>query len=242
MGQTFFRAAAILVFAGLILTIWINHGKWEIQNAFLLYALAAVMGGIIFVTMILPHLGDIVSTAVLSSGEEIEKDPFQKAHARVARGEYREAIEEFRRLAAAEPGNRRPIAEMAKIYLDKLHDPDGAIRTLEEALHASGWSEDDESFYLFRLVDLTLEHRHDTEHAVDLLKHVVERFPDSRHSANAVHRLRELDRTALASLSESHAAPEGPAPETLQPEPSAIPKPDIAKQAPTSTPPKPDLM
>jgi hypothetical protein len=131
---------------------------------------------------------------------------------------------------------------MTKIYLDKLHEPENAIRTLEDALHASGWADEDESFFLFRLVDLNLEHRHDHERAVELLIDVVERFPDSRHSANAVHRLRELDPAALTSLFGAEAHPAGaaegePSPLT-PPQPSAVPAPDIVRSAPTT--PRPD--
>ena len=45
---------------------------------------------------------------------------------------------------------------------------------------------------MFRLAELYEEVKDDTPQSVSILEQVVELFPETRHSANATHRLREL--------------------------------------------------
>ena len=156
--------------------------------------------GLLFVTYILPILGDAVGTAVISSGEEAAPDPYHKARAKMAVGDYDDAISVFRDIAKEEPNDRRPVAEITNIYLDRLHDPDNAILTLENAA-AKNWEDDeDRAFFMFRLVDVLRTHRDDNARAAEILQDIIGRFPESRHSANATHKLRDIDPALLAAL------------------------------------------
>ena len=48
------------------------------------------------------------------------------------------------------------------------------------------------AFYLFRIAGIYEEEKEDMDSTVQLLQQIVELFPETRHSANATHRLREL--------------------------------------------------
>ena len=45
---------------------------------------------------------------------------------------------------------------------------------------------------MFRLQQIYLEDKQDEEQAKKILETVIEKFPETRHSANAHHRLNEL--------------------------------------------------
>ena len=71
---------------------------------------------------------------------------------------------------------------------------DAAIKTFEESLEENEWPENDEAAILFRLQRIYLESKQDEEHAKVLLQTVIDRFPNTRHSANAHHRLNEINK------------------------------------------------
>jgi TolA-binding protein len=50
----------------------------------------------------------------------------------------------------------------------------------------------DAAFFMFRLAELHEEDKQDLATATGILQQVVDTFPDTRHAANATHRLREL--------------------------------------------------
>ena len=116
----------------------------------------------------------------------------QDARAFVAQGEYEGAIAAYRAVTLAQPENRFPWVEIAKIQHDNLEDPDASIATLRAALESREWRVNDTAFFMFRLAELYEEVKDDTPQSVSILEQVVELFPETRHSANATHRLREL--------------------------------------------------
>ena len=152
----------------------------------------AVTGGVIVLKWIVPAIGDRVADSFYSSPEPSEQTPTQKAMALVARGEYQKAVAAFERILAETPGDRFAVAEMARLHQDKLGDTDAAIRVLESAA-AGEWPEDDKCFFLLKLADLHAGTRHDFARAKELLGQVQMEFPGSRHAANAVHKLREIE-------------------------------------------------
>ena len=88
--------------------------------------------------------------------------------------------------------NRFPIFEIAKIHHEHLRDIDSAIKTFEDSLASKEWAENDAAAMIFRLQQIYLEDKQDEEQATKLLEIVIEKFPETRHSANAHHRLNEL--------------------------------------------------
>jgi tetratricopeptide (TPR) repeat protein len=147
--------------------------------------------GIVVVTQVLPILAHRITHAVYDSGEMVERDPMHDAHSLVAQGDYEGAIHAFRSAAAADPYNRLPWVEIAKIQRNSLEDPEAAIATLRVALEGQEWPVNDAAYLLFRLAELYDEDRHDRGTAVAIMQQVIDEFPETRHSANARHKLHE---------------------------------------------------
>lgn len=174
----------------------------EGQKAFmglLLAFLSAGLVGIVFVFDVLPLMAHKVTHAIYDSAEMMERDIMHDARSLLAQGEYEAAVDAFRTAAAADPMNRLPWVEIAKIQKDNLHDPALAIQTLREALEGQEWEVNDAAYFLFRIAELYDETQGDRASATAILEQVVELFPETRHSANAKHKLREWEQQATAS-------------------------------------------
>lgn len=157
----------------------------------LLTFLSAGLIGVLFVSLVLPIIAHRFTHAVYDSGEMVERDPMHDAHSLVAQGKYPEAIEAFKAAADQDPLNRLPWVEIAKIQRVNLEDPDAAITTLRTALESHEWQVNDAAYLLFRLAELYDEDRHDRQTAAAIMQQVIEQFPETRHSANARHKLHE---------------------------------------------------
>lgn len=155
--------------------------------------LAGLYLGVMFVLYVLPALTQRATNAVLASNEQVERDPLRDARAAMARGDYEDAIEFYREAAEANPLDRLPWVEIAKIQHDQLEDPEAAIQTLSDALKEQEWTDDDISFYMVRIAEIKFQDLEQPEEAAAMLNKIIELFPGSRHSANATHKLRELD-------------------------------------------------
>lgn len=151
-----------------------------------------IYGAVMFLTYGLPSLVQRATTEMLASGAEVETDSAHDARALFAQGDYAGAVEAYRVVADEHPDDRLPWVEMARIQNDKLDDPDAAIAILTEGLEAHEWTVNNAAFFLFRIAGLYEEEKQDAETTVQLLQRIVEMFPETRHSANATHRLREL--------------------------------------------------
>ncbi len=211
MNPNLIRNIGIIIFLSLL---WLCYsavqdynGMSEEQQAdgiiklIMYFLLTAVVGGFLFVSYILPMFGEAVGEAMLSSAEEAGTDPYLKARGKVAIGDYAGAVALFRTIAKDNPGDRMPIADIVKLYLDRLHDPANAELTLENAIREEHWEEEDGAWFIFRLVDLIQQHQpDDQDRVVNLLQKCMRRYPESRQYANAVHRLREIDPELVKSV------------------------------------------
>jgi tetratricopeptide (TPR) repeat protein len=157
----------------------------------LLAFLTAGLVGIVFVIHVLPAIAHRFTHAVYDSAEMVEKDPMHDARAKVAQGDWDGAIDAFRAAAAADPLNRLPYVEIAKIQLEQLEDAPAAIETLRHAIQDQEWQENDAAYLMFRLAEIYDANLEDRMSAASILQQVIEQFPESRHSANARHKLRE---------------------------------------------------
>ncbi len=147
--------------------------------------------GVFVVVYLLPFFAQRVTHAVYDSSEMIEKDVMHDARVKVAQGDYLAAIEPYKEAAKADPLNRLPWVEIAKIYKDNLEDPQSAIDTIRYALESQEWEVNDAAYFLFRLAELYDEVLGDRDSAIAIMHQVVEQFPRTRHSANANTRLHE---------------------------------------------------
>jgi tetratricopeptide (TPR) repeat protein len=164
---------------------------------------SAGLVGIFFVFQILPSLAQRVTHAVYDSAEMMEHDVMHDARSLLAQGDYAGAITAFQQAAAADPMNRLPWVEIAKIYKDNLNDPASAIQTIRHALERQAWEPNDAAYFLFRLAELYDEVQGDRASAVAIMQQVVQQFPNTRHSANASHKLHEWEGQGQDGLSSS---------------------------------------
>jgi tetratricopeptide (TPR) repeat protein len=169
-------------------------GSAENEKTFagiLLAFMTAGLVGIIVVAHVLPMLAHRVTHAVYDSGEEVEADPMHDARSKVAQGDWEGAIDAFRQAAEVDPLNRLPWVEIAKIQLEQLEDPQAAVQTLRQAIEGREWQENDAAYLMFRLAGIYDEHLGDRASAATTMQQVMEQFPETRHSANARHKLHE---------------------------------------------------
>jgi len=179
----------------------------RIFTGLLLTFLSAGLIGLVLVVYLLPLLAQKFTHAVYDSGELLEKDLMREAHSLLAQGEYELAIEAFKKVAAEDRFNRLPWVEIAKVYRLNLHDPTSALGTLRQALESQDWQVEDAAYLMFRIAELYDEDFEDRATASGVMHQVVEEFPETRHSANAAHKLREweAEEHAAARLAEEHA-------------------------------------
>lgn len=182
-------------------------------SGILLTFIGAGIAGIVVVVYLLPFFAQRVTHAVYDSAEMIEKDVMHDARVLVAQGDYHAAIEAFKQAAKAEPLNRLPWVEIAKIYKDNLEDPQAAIQTIRYALESQEWEINDAAYFLFRLAELYDEVMGDRSTAIAILRQVVVEFPRTRHSANANARLHEWGADVEEQVvQQAPAMPEPPPP------------------------------
>lgn len=159
-------------------------------NGVLLTFLSAGIFGIFFVVYALPLFVQRATHAVYDSGEMVEKDMMRDARSLLMQGDYEGAIAAFQNAAAVDPLNRLPWVEIAKIYKNNLGDAGSAIQTIRDALESQSWEVDDAAYFLFRLAELYKEEG-DSGSAMAIMRQVIEQFPETRHSANATHKMHE---------------------------------------------------
>ncbi len=164
----------------------------------------AIVGGVFFVTVVLPKFGDAIGTVMYSSGEEVEQDESMKAVALVAKGDYHGAIKEYEKMIANKPEDPFPVSEIAKIYSEKLHAPDQALHVIQENLENRDWTEENAAFLMFRLSDIHMATRN-YDAAKDILEQVAGNFPGTRHSGNARHKINELEQLQYKEIAAQRA-------------------------------------
>jgi tetratricopeptide (TPR) repeat protein len=177
-----------------LLCKWAYDKVADDPGMLLVYFIAlGAIGGFLVVKFVLPWFGDAVSTALLSSGEEVKPTESMKAAAKLAQGDYEGAIAEHEKSLQQNPAQSFPVGEIAKIYAEKLNDPQRAIQVLEQHLAAQEWPLDDAAFLCFRVIDIHLVQLKDYDSAHALLQQVIAEFPNTRHAANAHHKLGEVE-------------------------------------------------
>ncbi len=186
-------------------------------SGILLTFLSAGLVGILFVVHVLPFFAQRLTHAVYDSGEIVQRDHFSGARSLMAQGEWEAAIAAFHEAAAADPMNRLPWIEIAKIYKDHLENPQAAIQTLRDALEAHAWEVNDAAYFMFRLAELYYEVDGNLEMASAIMNQVIEQFPQTRHSANAAHKLHEW-----SQVEEGGVVPEAFVDSSLEDEEAAV--------------------
>jgi tetratricopeptide (TPR) repeat protein len=165
----------------------------QILGLFAGIVLLGVVVAVLFVTTILPALVESMTNLFFNPNEQAEKDPHSDAISAVARGDYEGAIEAYRAIYENDPTDTLALSESAKIYCEHMDNPAAGAELLEEALKKE-WPPEGVAFLSTRLVDIYWKFQHDGASARALLLQIMELMPDTRHAANASHRLQEIDK------------------------------------------------
>jgi len=171
------------------------YGNVESNDVIGRMAITLLVGlylGMLFIVYVLPRIADGVTGVIYSDPGGVADDPTHDARALVAQGKYEEAERAYRAAIPADEHNRLPWVEMAKIRVQHLEDANGAVAILSEALESTEWRVNDKAYFMFRISEIHLEDCDDKDSAISVLKEVQNVFPETRHSANATHQLREL--------------------------------------------------
>ncbi|CAN5885764.1 hypothetical protein BH11VER1_BH11VER1_06110 [soil metagenome] len=161
--------------------------------------LLAVVGGVVFVTVVLPRMGDAVGTMMYSSGEKLGEDKGRKAAALLAQGDYEGAIAEYQKVIDDNPDDTFAISEIAKIRAEHLDSPITALSFLQEHLERQEWPPDNAAFLMFRMVDVLMD-QEQYDDSKELLEQIVGNFPGTRHSANANHKITDIEQIQFKTL------------------------------------------
>ncbi len=155
--------------------------------------MVAVIIGSIVAFSFMPAFGDWVGSFFFNPDQQVEKDPHSSAMALIARGDFEGAVEEYRSIFAQNPEDTLALLEASRVYCDKLHNPSAAAEMLETSLQQD-WSPENAALICNRLADIYSGPLKDPIRARALLVQVAESMPETKHAANAVHRIHELDR------------------------------------------------
>jgi tetratricopeptide (TPR) repeat protein len=145
---------------------------------------------------IIPVVGELIGQLFYTPGQEAPKDKHAAAMGKIAQGDYEGAAQEYLAAFAKDPTDTLAVSEAAHLYSDKLNQPHEAARILEEAVEGEHPVEEG-AFLASRLVDVYWNDLKDAVRARQVLIQIAENLPETKHSANAHHRLSEIDR-ALA--------------------------------------------
>lgn len=195
------RLGLIGLFFGLARLGW-QKVQDDVGMSFVYFIALGVIIGLLVVKYGVTWFGEAVGTAVYSSGEMIRVNDGVKAAAKLAQGDYEGAIAEHEKSLQEDPAQSFPIAEIAKICVEKLQDPQRALSVLQQQLKAQTWPDEDAVFLRFRIIEIQMDTLKDYSAARALLESVMADFPGTRHAANAHHKLHELEQLEFKLITE----------------------------------------
>ena len=143
---------------------------------------------------LLPLLGEFAGNLMFTPNEKIERSAHHDAMVRLAARDFQGAADEYRTVFEDDPEDLHAASEVVRLYCEKLHNPDPAADFLVEALSYSDRSPESIAFLSERLVDVCWHHQHDGIRARAILSKIAQDMPETREGANALHRLKEIER------------------------------------------------
>ena len=134
--------------------------------------------------------GGIISS-ILGQGGNVEPERYTKAKVLLARQEYQQAADEFRRLLVEKPDDDYCVEQLAEILDLRLHDYETAIgeyRKLAEMKIQPNRAAN----VLNRIADILDERLHDTQGAVESLNQIILKYPGTPAADKARSRIELL--------------------------------------------------
>lgn len=149
--------------------------------------------GVVIATTILPDIGDRIGSFFYDSGEKLEKDPHKEAVSLVNQGDYVAAIRAYQKIVDKNPDDVHALSEVVRLQCEKLQLYDDAVEYLEQFLDKD-MPPERTAFLAERLVDVHWLYKRDAETAISLLRQIIEVLPETKYSANAFHRIHDIER------------------------------------------------
>ena len=177
----------------------IADAQMKVMLYFGVIVLMVVVIGVIIALSLIPAIGDRIGSFFFNPNDQVEKNPHADAMACMAQGDYGGAIKGYFKACEENPLDTHALSEIAHIYCDKLQDSSAAAATLEEALKRE-WPDEESVFLRNRLVDVYWNYQRDVIRSREILIQIAENLPDTRYSANAQHRLLDMDRALSSGL------------------------------------------
>jgi len=169
--------------------------------------IALVIGTILALSLV-PAIADKVGGFFYNPDEKIEKDPSSVAISKMAQGDFQGAVEEYARIFEKNPDDTHALSEIVHIYCDRLGEPQKAAEVLENVLQ-NEWPPEQMAFFATRLVDVYWDYQRDAERSQAVLEQIIGAMPGTKFSANATHRLHDIQRIVLTG---HLPPPKGPVP------------------------------
>lgn len=182
----------IIVYAGITYFRIDPDDQFGVLNWFPVFVVAGTYVGVIFVKHVLPNVIYKATNSILGSNAEVEHDELHDARAALARGDYEEALETYRRIAAENPDDPQFWLSQAMIQQKNLANPPAAIKVLKQAIKSYEWTDDERAFFMSRIASIQIDDLADYKEASMTLQKIIDTFPKTRHSANATHKLDDL--------------------------------------------------
>jgi tetratricopeptide (TPR) repeat protein len=204
--RIFSRVLIVLALSWLAIVIFLEARDHQMSDnadptklivLFLSVIAVAVITGALVALSLVPAIGDLMGGFLFNPNERVEKSPHADAMAKMAQGDYEGAIKEYRAAYERDPNDTLALSEIGHIYCDKLGNYEAAAETFESALQEE-LPPDTAAFISSRLVDVYWNYQRDAIRARQILIQIAENMPDTKHAANAQHRLREIDQSLEA--------------------------------------------
>jgi tetratricopeptide (TPR) repeat protein len=199
----------------------VGHG--DITSAFFVGALVTMYGIVLFLLFGFSFIGKVTerfSNLYMPADSNFRIMPeYSVAEARVKKGRYAEAVDEYRAVIVKHPDDIYSHLRIADLALQHLNDVKLAELELQSAL-AKATGEDSTALAAGRLADLYQLTLHDVTRALDVMKQLREKIPNTKQAKLAEDRIAVLERLA-------HGEPPPPAtPGKIAPRPSRYKMPE----------------
>ena len=158
--------------------------------------MCGIVAFLIFGFPLLRKIGDKVSGLYMPSDSSFRLMPeYSLAEARVKKGKYQEAVEEFRKIIVEHPDDIHPHLRIADLALSHLNDVKLAESELVLAF-AKAKGEYTVALAAGRLADFCQHTLHDPARALEVMKQLREKIPGTKQANLAKERIAALERMA----------------------------------------------
>lgn len=185
----------LVVIAAALLMLEVGH--MAIDLLFALVLIGGAVLGLVIAKLILPRLGDAVGGSLYlpaseTSVEIASDDQTDPAALLLEQGDYEGALRHYEEALLAHPDDTRLVFEITQVCVAHLNDPGRAVSFLDQQLATGTRDSDGLAFLLFRKVEILVQCREQHSAAREVLESIVQRFPDTPHSARAHHLMHQI--------------------------------------------------